>query len=50
MADLGLSGGIVYDALIARAAQKVKADRLLTLNPGDFRRVWPNGERIIASP
>jgi predicted nucleic acid-binding protein len=50
MADLGLSGGVVYDALVARAAQKAKVDRLLTLNPGDFRRVWPAGERIIASP
>ena len=50
MVDLGLSGGIVYDALIARAAKKARVDRLLTLNPDDFRRVWPDGERIIASP
>jgi predicted nucleic acid-binding protein len=50
MADLGLCGGIVYDALIARAARKAKVERLLTLNPGDFRRVWPDGTSIIASP
>lgn len=50
LADLGLSGGIVYDALIARAARKAHVDRLLTLNPDDFRRVWPTGQSVIASP
>jgi predicted nucleic acid-binding protein len=40
-AGLGLTGGVVYDALIARAAKKVQADVLLTLNPEHFRRVWP---------
>lgn len=50
VADLGLPGGVVYDALIARAAQKAGADRLLTLDPGDFRRVWPEGAERIVSP
>lgn len=50
LTELGLSGGVVYDALIARAARKVRADRLLTLNSDDFRRVWPAGERMIATP
>ena len=46
---LGLTGGIVYDALIAFAARKAKVDRLLTLNVSDFKRVWPEGaDRIIA--
>jgi predicted nucleic acid-binding protein len=45
---LGLTGGVVYDALIAFAAQKAKVDRLLTFNVSDFRRVWPEGaDRII---
>ena len=35
----GLSGGIVYDALIAEAAVKAGVEVLLTLNPRDFRRV-----------
>ncbi len=48
--ELGLAGGIVYDALIARAARKAGVDRLLTLNPADFRRVWPDGAAIIVSP
>jgi predicted nucleic acid-binding protein len=50
VAALGLSGGVVYDALIARAARKGNVDRLLTLNAGDFLRVWPGGEKVIASP
>ena len=50
LGDLDLAGGVVYDALIARAAMKAKADRLLTLNPKDFRRVWPGGEERIQTP
>ncbi len=49
MGDLGLSGGIVYDALIARAAQKSGVDRMVTFNISDFKRVWPEGaDRIVA--
>jgi predicted nucleic acid-binding protein len=50
MADLGLSGGIIYDGLAARAAQKAKVDHLLTLNPDDFKRVWPEGASLIVKP
>lgn len=49
-AALGLTGGSVYDALVAQAARKVGADRLLTLNEGDFRRVWPDAADRIAAP
>lgn len=48
--EKGLSGGVIYDALIACAAEKAGADRLLTLNPADFRRVWPAGESILFVP
>jgi predicted nucleic acid-binding protein len=50
LSGLGLAGGVVYDGLIARAAQKAKVDRLLTLNRGDFVRVWPEGRDVIAVP
>ena len=50
VSGLGLSGGVVYDALIAQAAKKAGADRLLTLNETDFRRVWPDAAGRIASP
>ena len=49
VAELGLPGGVVYDALIACAAQKLDAEALVTFNVSDFRRVWPEGhDRIIA--
>lgn len=47
MASLGLSGGIIYDAIIARCALKCGADLLLTLNPDDFERIWPNHNGIV---
>jgi predicted nucleic acid-binding protein len=50
MANMGLSGGTVYDALIASAARRLPAQRLLTLNPDDFHRVWPEGKNIIGVP
>jgi predicted nucleic acid-binding protein len=50
ISEMGLSGGVIYDALIAHAAEKVGAERLLTLNGADFRRAWPEGESIIHAP
>jgi len=50
MSELGISGGAVYEALIAKAAHKSGADRLLTLNGNDFKRVWPEGKEHIAAP
>lgn len=49
-ADRGLRGGIVYDALHARAASKSRVRRLVTCNPDHFRRAWPEGEGLIVSP
>ena len=50
ISDSGLSGGIIYDALIAKVAQKVKVDRLLTFNSDHFKRVWPDGKNVIFTP
>jgi len=50
MAELGLAGGVVYDALIARAAEMAGVDCLVTLNESDFRRAWPEGEQKITGP
>ena len=48
MADLQLAGGAIYDAIIVQAALKAGADRLLTLNSRDFRRIWPDaGKRLL---
>jgi len=50
MSELGISGGAIYDALIVRAAQKAEADRVLTFNVSDFKRIWPEGAAHIAAP
>lgn len=50
MSELGLTGGMIYDALIAKAAKKSKVERLLTFNYDDFTRVWPDGEKFIHIP
>jgi predicted nucleic acid-binding protein len=39
MSALNLPGGGIFDALIAQAALKASADRLLTLNPKHFTRL-----------
>ena len=39
LAEAGLPGGIVYDALVARAADKSRAESILTLNRRDFERL-----------
>ncbi|MEM1118611.1 MAG: VapC toxin family PIN domain ribonuclease, partial [Bacteroidota bacterium] len=41
LADLGLPSGAVYDALHVRAAEKARADELVTFNGRDFRRMPP---------
>ncbi len=42
VSELGLIGGVVYDAIIAFSAKKAGVDYMLTLNEADFRRVWPD--------
>jgi predicted nucleic acid-binding protein len=50
LSEIGLSGGAVYDALIVKAAQKAVADRIVTFNVNDFKRVWPEGASGIVAP
>ena len=50
ISEFGLVGGIIYDALIAKVAQKSKVERMLTLNLAHFTRVWPEGDKIISLP
>ena len=50
ISELGLTGGIIYDALIMKAAQKSGVERLLTVNADDFIRLWPGGEDLICIP
>lgn len=50
VADLGLVGGPVYDALIATVAMRLNVDGLVTFNLRHFRRVWPEGHGRIITP
>ena len=50
VSELGLVGGITYDALIAKVAQKSKVEKLLTLNIDHFNRAWPGGQETIFLP
>jgi hypothetical protein len=45
-----ISGGATYDALIAHASVKARVDRLITLNPDDFRRVRSEIASRVFSP
>jgi predicted nucleic acid-binding protein len=48
VSSLGLSGGVLYDALAAHAARKARVEKLLTFNVADFRRVWPGDDAVTA--
>ncbi len=50
LVQLGLTGGVVYDALILQAGWNANVDLVLTLNPKDFRRVCPELAGKIVSP
>jgi len=48
--ESALSGGIIYDALIAKVAEKSKAERILTFNLKHFRRVWEGKKEALVEP
>ena len=50
MTLLNLPGGGMFDALIAQAAMKISAKRLLTLNPKHFTRLSPEIDRLVYVP
>jgi predicted nucleic acid-binding protein len=50
LSQRGVSGGAVYDAIIAKAAELAQVDRLVTLNEPHFHHVWPSGSGCIVSP
>jgi len=50
LSEIGITGGVTYDALILYAAIKTDVDRVLTLNERDFQRIYPElGDRISLS-
>ena len=49
-ARLGLSGGMIYDALLLACARKVNADRIYTWNLKHFKAVAPDLAARIVTP
>ncbi len=50
VAKLNITGGGIYDAIIAQAALKANVDVLLTLNPKHFTRLGEHIAQIIIDP
>lgn len=50
MVSRNVVGGMVYDAIIARAAELAGVDRLITINEKHFLAVWPGGAARVRSP
>lgn len=50
LVTLNLTGGAIYDALIAQAAIKASINRLLTLNPDHFSRLGNEIAQLILVP
>lgn len=50
LANLGHSGGMIYDALILACARKARAGRIYTLNPRHFRLAAPDLAQKIYEP
>jgi predicted nucleic acid-binding protein len=49
-AKAGLRGGVVYDALQLRCAEKARCDRIYTFNMLDFVRIAPHLRKQIVRP
>ncbi len=45
-----ISGGSVFDALIVSAGLKAGVEKIITLNPKDFKRVYPEHAEIMVEP
>jgi predicted nucleic acid-binding protein len=50
VAVLNITGGGIYDAIIAQAALKANVDMLLTMNSKHFTRLGENIARLVREP
>lgn len=50
LAVAGTGGGMVYDALLVKAAELAEVDVLLTFNLKHFQRLWPAHADKVNSP
>ncbi len=47
---MGVVGGVIYDALIARCALKARAEKIFTWNIRHFRQFGPEVEKKLRTP
>ncbi len=47
---MGVSGGAIYDALLARCALKARAEKIYTWNIRHFRQFGPEVEKRLRTP
>ena len=47
---MGVTGGAIYDALIARCALKARAEKIFTWNVRHFRQFGPDIEKKLRAP
>jgi predicted nucleic acid-binding protein len=50
LSEMGIAGGVTYDALVVHAAAKAGAEQIVTLNQADFQRIAPALADRIVSP
>ncbi len=50
ISQLQITGGVIFDAIIAQAALKANVDILLTLNPKHFRRLGESIASLVQDP
>lgn len=50
VAGMGLAGGVIYDALIVRAAEKSRSDHVLTFNERHYRPLCPSEGSLLLIP
>jgi predicted nucleic acid-binding protein len=50
IAQRGLAGGLIYDALILAGARKANSTRIYTLNPRHFKQIAPDLSARIFEP
>jgi predicted nucleic acid-binding protein len=48
--QIGFIGGVVHDAVIAKAGELASVDYLMTFNVAHFQKVWPSAAMRIFSP
>ncbi len=49
-ASRGITGGAIYDALLARCALKIAAETLYTWNVRDYQRMGPDVASLVHTP